>query len=207
LTYGQVPGLPLVAGVDKLENSAQELSVFVDKVLAATGAKKLDLVGHSAGTLMPRYYLKFLGGAKKVQKFAGFGALVYGTTLHGLVPLLMALGLYDPVTHVINPLCHSCPQFLAGSPFLAKVNRGGDTVPGVDYHFLITALDEVVTPNTQGWLRDNNSRVENVLLQDLCPLDVSEHMLLILDPIVFHSVNGFLTPSAKREISCLDLLH
>lgn len=31
LTYGQVSGLPLVAGLDKLENSAQELSVFVDK--------------------------------------------------------------------------------------------------------------------------------------------------------------------------------
>lgn len=100
-TYGQVPGLPLVAGLDKLENGAQQLSEFVDKgnydessnepficvnpiclfsipdaasffltlslVLAATGVKKLDLVGHSAGTLMPRYYLRFLGGASKVR--------------------------------------------------------------------------------------------------------------------------------------------
>ncbi|KAI9238522.1 MAG: secreted lipase [Podila humilis] len=207
LTYGQVPELPLVAGLDKLENGAQQLSVFVDKVLAATGAKKLDLVGHSAGTLMPRYYLRFLGGASKVQKFAGFGALVHGTSLHSLVPLTIALGLYDPVTHLTNVLCRACSQFLSGSPFLTKLNAGHDTVPGVDYHFIVTETDEIVTPFVNGFLKDKNPRVENVVLQDLCPLDVLEHMLLILDPIVFHSINGFLTPTAKREISCLDLLH
>lgn len=110
------------------------------------------------------------------------------------------------MTHLTNPLCHSCSQFLSGSPFLTKLNAGHDTVPGVDYHFIVTETDEIVTPFVNGFLRDKNPRVENVVLQDLCPLDVLEHMLLILDPIVFHSVNGFLTPSAKREISCLDLL-
>ena len=37
-----------------------------------TNTTKPDFVGHSQGSLMPRYYLKFLGGATKVDKFAGF---------------------------------------------------------------------------------------------------------------------------------------
>ncbi len=57
-----------------LEQSAQELSVFVDEVLAATGASKVDIVGHSQGTLMPNYYVKFLGGAAKVDKVRVTGA-------------------------------------------------------------------------------------------------------------------------------------
>ena len=66
ITYGQYKNIPMFAGLDKMENSAAELATYVDKVLASTGASKVDLVGHSEGSIMPRYYLKFLGGASKV---------------------------------------------------------------------------------------------------------------------------------------------
>src|SRR6266540_5095262 len=69
LTYG-VPGEPLPiyqpGGLLPMEQSAAELGAFVDRVLAATGASKVDILGHSEGTLMPSYYVKFLGGASKV---------------------------------------------------------------------------------------------------------------------------------------------
>lgn len=48
--------------------SAQDLSNFVDQVLNATGASKVNIFGHSEGSIVPRYYLKFLGGAAKVGK-------------------------------------------------------------------------------------------------------------------------------------------
>ncbi|KAF9287948.1 hypothetical protein BGZ74_000990 [Mortierella antarctica] len=206
LTYGQLPGIPLIAGLDKIETSAGQLSTFIDKVLASTNTTKVDLVGHSQGSLMPRYYLKNLGGASKVSKFAAFGTIAYGTTLLGIAPFLTGLGLYDPIKKIVDPICKSCFQFLAGSPFLTELNKGGDTVPGVSYHFIQSQYDEVVTPYTSGRLRDNNPLVKNIKLQDLCSLDLSEHAFQMLDPIVFHSVNAFLSPSEDQNINCLDAL-
>jgi len=69
ITYGQYKNIPLLAGLDKMENSAVELATFVNQVLASTNATKVNLVGHSEGSMMPRYWLKFLGGASKVGKY------------------------------------------------------------------------------------------------------------------------------------------
>lgn len=88
LDYGQLPGVPLVYGLGPIDKSAEQLQVYVDKVLAATGAAKADLVGHSQGGMMPRYYLKFLGGAAKVNTFVGIAPDNHGTTLDGLTKLL-----------------------------------------------------------------------------------------------------------------------
>src|SRR5690348_4689922 len=49
LNYGSYAGSGAVGvyGTGEIRNSAKELSAFVDKVLAATGAAEVDLVGHS----------------------------------------------------------------------------------------------------------------------------------------------------------------
>ncbi len=59
----------------------------MQKVLAATGAKQVDIVGHSQGGMMPRYYLRFLGGAAKVETLVGLAPSNHGTTVNGLFTL------------------------------------------------------------------------------------------------------------------------
>lgn len=55
-------------------------------------------------------------------------------------------------------------------------------MPGVAYKFIASKADLLVTPYTAGFLRDNNNPlVENVTLQDLCPVDLSGHIALCLD--------------------------
>lgn len=93
-----------------MEDSAAEFSRFVDKVLDATGAAKVSNLGHSEGTVMPSYYVKFLGGASKVDKYVGLTPLWDGTTLYGLSHLYKwGQPLIDPL---LNPLCGSCVEFL-----------------------------------------------------------------------------------------------
>src|SRR6478609_7715072 len=69
LDYGSYAGSGAIGvyGTGEIPDSAAELNAFVDQVRAATGAAEVDVVGHSQGGMMPRYYLEFLGGAEEVH--------------------------------------------------------------------------------------------------------------------------------------------
>ena len=196
--YGQLSGVPLFYGLGPIDKSAEQLKTFVDKVLAATGAPETDLVGHSQGGLMPRYYLKFLGGAAKVNALVGIAPDNHGTTLSGLTSLLPYFpGIQDLLTTHTPALADQ----VVGSPFLTKLNEGGDTVPGVKYTVLATKYDEVVTPYRSQFL--SGSGVHNVLLQDLCALDLSEHVAIgLFDRIAFHEVANALDPAHATPTTC-----
>ena len=94
LNYGSYGGSGNLGiyGTGDIAQSAQQLASFVTQVLNATGAGKVDLVGHSQGGMMPRYYLRFLGGATKVHTLVGLAPSNHGTTLDGLFTLANFLG-------------------------------------------------------------------------------------------------------------------
>ncbi|MFC9629728.1 esterase/lipase family protein [Streptomyces mirabilis] len=198
LDYGQLPGVPLFNALGPIDKSAEQLQVFVDKVLAATGAAKADLAGHSQGGLMPRYYLKFLGGAAKVNTFVGIAPDNHGTTLDGLTNLLPYFPGAEDLLSAATP---ALADQIVGSAFLTKLNAGGDTVPGVHYTVIATKYDEVVTPYRSQFL--TGSDVHNVLLQDLCPVDLSEHAAIgLLDRIAFHEAANALDPAHATPTNC-----
>ncbi|MER7761509.1 alpha/beta fold hydrolase [Streptomyces sp. NPDC097619] len=198
LDYGQLPGVPFFNGLGPIEKSAQQLGTFVDRVLAATGSAEVDMVGHSQGGMMPRWYLKFLGGAAKVNALVGLAPDNHGTTLLGLTKLLPYFpGAQDLLTTATPGLADQ----IAGSDFLNRLNAGGDTVPGVAYTVIATQYDEVVTPYRSGYLTGPN--VRNVLLQDLCPLDLSEHVAIgLTDRIAFHAAENALDPANAERTTC-----
>jgi triacylglycerol esterase/lipase EstA (alpha/beta hydrolase family) len=202
LDYGQLPGVPFFHALGPIDKSAEQLSAYVDKVLAATGAAEADLVGHSQGGMMPRYYLKFLGGAAKVNALVGIAPTSHGTTLAGLTHLLPYFpGAEDLLTTATPALA----QQVAGSAFMTRLNEGGDTVPGVRYTVIATKYDEVVTPYRSQFL--NGPGVKNVLIQDLCAVDLSEHALLgLTDRIAFHEVANALDPAHATPTTCASVV-
>jgi triacylglycerol esterase/lipase EstA (alpha/beta hydrolase family) len=203
LNYGQ-QGAASATGIDGLgpiEQSAQQLSAFVDKVLAATGADQVDIVGHSQGGMMPRYYMKFLGGAPKVHTLVGLAASNHGTTLDGIFALLAAV---PGSSAALDPICVACQEQQVGSPFLQKLNAGGDTLPGVDYTVIESRNDEVVTPYTSAFL--SGPDVTNITLQDQCPLDQGEHLSMPYDHIADADVLTALDPAHPQHPACTPVL-
>ncbi|MCC9708555.1 alpha/beta fold hydrolase [Streptomyces sp. MNU76] len=202
LDYGQLPGVAFFHGLGPIEKSAEQLDAFVDRVLAATGAAEADLVGHSQGGMMPRYYLKFLGGAAEVNALVGIAPSNHGTTLNGLTQLLDH---FPGAGDLLSTATPALADQVVGSPFLTKLNAGGDTVPGVTYTVLATRYDEVVTPYRSQFLDGPN--VRNIVIQDLCALDLSEHAAIgLLDRIAFHEVVNALDPAHATPTTCLSVV-
>jgi hypothetical protein len=61
-----------------------------------------------------------------------------------------------------------------------KLTAGGAAAPGVTYTTVMTRLDELVTPWASGFMQ--NAGATNNVLQDICPGDASEHVLVAVDP-------------------------
>jgi triacylglycerol lipase len=159
--------------------SAHQLASFVDRLLARTGAKRVSIVGHSEGGMMPRYYIKFLGGAAKVQSLVGLAPSNHGT----LNPTTLAGALTG---------CVACYQQQTGSSFLTQLNAGDETPLPVDYTVIETMYDEVVVPYTSAFLNGPSSRVTNVTLQQQCPRDIFGHVGITTSPVALQWVENAL---------------
>lgn len=192
-----------VDGLDYIQHSAQELSDFVNSVLAKTGASKVDIVGHSQGGMMPNYYLKFLGGASKVNLLVGLAPSNHGTTADGLTTLLEAIpgsSLLGGLLAVIG--APAIPQQLVGSAFETHLFAGGDTVAGPRYVVIETTHDEVVTPYTNAFL--SGPDVTNITIQSQCPTDPTKHIGLTEDSPALQNVLNQLssTPDPSFSAAC-----
>ncbi|TQF73342.1 alpha/beta fold hydrolase [Rhodococcus spelaei] len=208
LTYGTIPGtawpLSAIGGIGSMKDSAHQLGAFVDDVLAATGADKVDVVAHSQGTLMPNYYVKFLGGAAKVDKYVSLTPLWRGGGQSPAVddPEIGAPYALDPAQReLIGRACAACLEMEPGSEFIRQINDGGLYAPGVTYTNIMTRYDDIVVPYTSGFVPGPNTT--NIVVQDQCPQDMSHHMGMAGSPVAAGHVLNALDPEHQRPVPCL----
>ncbi|MFY1595128.1 alpha/beta fold hydrolase [Micromonospora sp. WMMD737] len=161
----QLPNL----GLGDIPTSARAFSSFVGQVRASTGAAKVDVVAHSEGGLVSRYFIKSLGGTSSVDRYVSLGTPQYGTYVANIVKFL-GLGSCAGIV--------ACQQMSIGSSFLAGLNAGDDTPGTVRWTAVRTLQDELVRPVDNATLADG---VTNVLIQSACPLRVVGHLGLVLD--------------------------
>jgi pimeloyl-ACP methyl ester carboxylesterase len=202
--YGGTSATSPIQGIGDIAASAAQLGSFVNTVLAATGAAKVDLVGHSQGGMMPRYYLDNLGGASKVNDFVALAPSNYGTTLDGLTEFASLLGVAGEINGALTSVCPACVEQEQGSAFLASLNAT-PTVAGVHYTVIESVDDEVVTPYTNAFL-PAAANVTNITVQHQCLLDGSDHLEIAADPIAMADMLNALDPSAPVHVPCLVVL-
>ncbi|MBJ7331642.1 MAG: lipase [Solirubrobacteraceae bacterium] len=189
-----------------VESSADELAAFIPRVLAATGAMKVDLVGHSQGGILAEYYVKFLGGAPHVQTIVGLASPTHGGTLSGLLGWAQRLRRVSPVTgnalwELLEANAGSMLQLRIGSPLIEKLNSVPEP-PGVAYTKIASKYDPIATPYRNVFIDGQT----NVLLQHKCAKDYADHSALAFDRIALREVRNALDPAHAGTIGCVVVL-
>jgi triacylglycerol esterase/lipase EstA (alpha/beta hydrolase family) len=112
---------------EPIEQSAKTLARAAAQVLAATGASKLNVVAHSQGGLVSRYWIERMGGAAHVNALVMLGTPQRGTTRANLSVL--------PAGRQMRP----------GSAFLSEL--GAPKPPaGVTYRAVWSRADGIIMP-------------------------------------------------------------
>ncbi|MEV6770140.1 alpha/beta fold hydrolase [Nocardia sp. NPDC051030] len=195
--YNVGPGLD---GMDPVPMSAQEVSAVVDKVLAATGAAKVDLVGHSQGGLVGRYYLNELGGRDKVDQMVLLSSPYALTGLPVDVAELarkaIPKDLYDAILYNgrVVPL-----GFNLLDPW--SVGAAMPLQPGIRYSQITDSADEM---GLLGGMRPpagaTNATTEYI--DAVCPTDFSQHFAQPYSPTAVAMIGNVLDPTHPVALPC-----
>lgn len=139
------------------------------RLTARLAGHRIAVIGHSQGAALPVWAVKFWkGSAKRVTDVVGLAGPFNGTQLG-------------------NQLCvvgHCAPlawQLRQGSNHVAALRRA-PLPQRVSVTSIFSRYDEIVTP------AENASPLPgatNVLLQDICAHDPSEHGLILGDPLAY----------------------
>ena len=199
INYGGAVG-GTTFGTEDIRQGAPAVRSFVDQVRAWTGAQRVDLVGYSQGATVARYVVNKLGAGPVVDHWVGLAPPSHGSTFYGLGLLTRIPGVPRVVSP--KPVNESMLEQVAGSDFLRQLNSPTETVAGVRYLTIRTAVDEVIQPSSSGILRGANAR--DVVVQDRCPVDMTGHFRMPYDAVaqslVLEALGGTALPGACRPV-------
>lgn len=173
---------------------SSEYVVFAIREIAARSGEPVDVLGHSQGSLQPRWALKWWPDTRAlVDDLVMMAGPNHGTAL---ADLAYEFG------------CHpSCYQMATGSNFMAALNAGDETPGEVDYTSLYSVTDELVQPAfpPEAATAAIDGAV-NVALQDLCPGRPGEHAAMAADAAIAAAVLDALTHDGPFDVTRFDPL-
>jgi triacylglycerol esterase/lipase EstA (alpha/beta hydrolase family) len=142
-------------GMDDVQTAA-EYVVNAVRTMYQRAGRKIAIVGHSQGGMLPRWALRFWPGTRSmVDDLVGLAPSNHGTL--SAIPFCLV----------------ACPasfhQQKAGSQFIQALNSYQETFPGISYTVVYTHTDEVVTPNLSdsgsSSLHGGGGEISNVAIQ------------------------------------------
>jgi hypothetical protein len=195
-----IPWCAYTAPNDTLNDiqTSGEYLVYAIRTVYALAGRKIDVMGHSQGGMSMRWPLRFWPDTRAmVRSVVGFSGSNHGTTMLTTAQCSL-LG---------------CPpadwQQTYQSPFIQALNSDAETFAGISYTEIWTHTDEVVEPNgsaatASAALHTGAGRITNVPTQQICPLDVYEHLTIgTVDPVAYAIAVNALTHSAPANLSAI----
>jgi pimeloyl-ACP methyl ester carboxylesterase len=155
---------------------AGEYVVNAIRTMSAQAGRRVSIIGHSQGGMLPRWALRFWPDTRAlVDDDIGFAASNHGTT---------------GSQYVCNLPCpEAFWQQSNTAEFIKALNSYQETFPGISYTEVYTHTDEIVSPNSDdngsSSLHGGGGEIENEAIQDICPLDLTEHNGLHADNVAY----------------------
>jgi pimeloyl-ACP methyl ester carboxylesterase len=171
-----------------------EYLVYAIRTVHALAGRQIAVMGHSQGGMSMRWALRFWPDTRgMVADVIGFSGSNHGTTL---------LSTEDCALEGCEPASF---QQASDSNFVAALNSGAETFPGISYTEIWTHTDEVVEPNgsaatASAAVHGGGGRITNVPVQQICPLDVDEHLAVgTIDPVAYDLAVDALTHTGPAD--------
>ncbi|OXS34211.1 esterase/lipase family protein [Streptomyces sp. XY006] len=157
--------------------AAELLGRHIEEICERTGAQRVDVVGHSLGGLIARYYVQRLGGDTRVRTLVTLGTPHSGTRV---APLANA----HPIVRQMRP----------GSPVLEELTR---PAPGCRTHFVSfwSDLDHVMDPLESACIDHPDLTAQNVRVTGI------GHLALPVHPAVANGIRQVLDTARPGEPS------
>lgn len=150
-----------VHGTQDIPTSAQDIGAYIEQVLAATGAEAVDIVGHSQGGLLARYWINELGGEDYVHHLITLGAPHQGTTLMGMLGGMFTTDMSQRVAAATIRRVFGAAgmQQVIGSPLMETLAASPETRNHIRYTCYATRNDATVVPHENAFLGDRQPTI------------------------------------------------
>jgi hypothetical protein len=175
---------------------AGEYVVSAIRTMYARAGRRVDVLGHSQGGMVPRWALRFWPDTRAmVDDLVGLAPSNHGTQSARLA---------------CASECNAASwQQKDGSNFIGALNDPVETFAGISYTAVYSHDDEIVTPNGDAngssSLHTGAGRISDVAVQDICPADSSEHLAMgSYDPVAYALAIDALTHDGPADAARID---
>ncbi|HHX84068.1 MAG TPA: alpha/beta hydrolase [Actinomycetales bacterium] len=197
-TWGALPDHPGIGSRAPFRESQAEMADYVDRVLTATGAQKVDLVGLSAGVPVVAHLAK-VDRPGKVGRAVLMAGNLYGDAnkLPGTNP--------ETAASVENAF-RSSPlgAGLTDEAFTAETWKGGTPFHPETEYTILAGIHDQASPPSAAFVHVPGAT--QIVIQDGCPENLADHVSFAVDPrAIDHTLNA-LDPENAVTPRCLPTL-
>jgi triacylglycerol esterase/lipase EstA (alpha/beta hydrolase family) len=157
--------------LQSVARSARHLRRFIERVRHKEHGARVDIVAHSLGGVVARYYIERLGGESAVERVITIGSPHHGSATGRLAPLIPAARDTD-----------------GASALLTELGPMRETRPRVSYTSIWSRADAIIVPPESSAIAPAGED---------CVFDDLGHLTLVVSPRVIDVVADHLRPEAK----------